>query len=635
MTNSAAWYFPAIEAGKWRGLTNPAGEHFTGDRIAGAIRETLQNSLDAPLEGSDVVTVKFTEIEVDLSSFDGSQLSQHIEACLNEHNIQKDPEAFSELQRAKKILEPSSVEPSSVRCLSIVDEGTTGLCETENGDKFQALVESECLVEKDDHSGGSFGIGKNAALQLSEIFTVIYSTRYLGSERLGRVEKCTGVAELSTHSMPDDDLKIAKDKCGFWRRSAHEPLFGNEIPDIFRLDKTGTGVFIMGFNPYCKEEEWVNNVVRAVIDNYFAAIHEKKLIVEIHALPDSQITINHESIGIQFEKFSQNSQSHMFYKAIRDKKITDFKTEFDKLGKIDLYLDIEEGPRTVGYVNRNGMLITASRDINTNPFRPRKAFPRDYTAVVVPLSDEGDKWIRGMENPAHNQICPQKIKDVNNSEAAKSILKNVRDSISQFIQESMQFDISATDNLNELASFFPEEFGEEQGGNGLETGIERLHLNVKPYEFKPPSPPRYSEPDNNPENPVIPPEPGPEPPGPPQPTPPLPPRPPRPGKKIKRSIDNQRVVKTSHNEIIVYFDIQLVDINKVRFSLHPRGYEATREYPLQIAEICNDGSGFAGTIDGNCIVLKPQQSTSRIKLILRTTDSISSSAFSLVEDLQQ
>lgn len=631
MTNSAAWYFPAIKAGKQRALTNPAGEHFSGDRIAGTVRETLQNSLDAPHEGSDVVTVKFTEIPVDLNNFGGSQLSQHIEACLSEHRIQKDLEAFSELQRAKEIL-----QTSSIRCLSIIDEGTTGLCETGDGDKFQALVESEGFVEKDYHAGGSFGIGKNAALQLSEIFTVIYSTRYLGSERLGRVEKCTGVAELSTHSMPGDDTKTSREKSGFWRRPAHEPLFGNEIPDIFRLDKTGTGVFIMGFNPYCKEEEWVNNVVRAVIDNYFAAIHEKKLIVEIHALPDSQIIINHESIGIQFEKFSQNSQSHMFYKTIRDKKITDFNTEFDKLGKIDLYLDIEEGPRTVGYVNRNGMLITASRDINTNPFRPRKAFPRDYTAVVVPLSDEGDKWIRSMENPAHNQICPQKIKDVNNSEAAKSILKNVRSSISQFIQESMQFDISATDNLNELASFFPEEFGEELGEDGLEAGIGRLHLNVKPYEFKPPSPPRYSEQDNDPENPVIPPEPNPEPPGPPQPTPPLPdPRPPHPGKKIKRNIDNQRVIKTSHNRIIVYLDIQLVDINKVRFSLHPRGYEATREYPLQIAEICNDGNGFSGTIDGNCVVLEPQQSTSRVKLILRTTDSISSSAFSLVEDLQQ
>ena len=538
--------------------------------------------------------------------------------------------ALSELQRAKEIL-----QSSSVRCLSIVDKGTTGLCETEDGDKFQALVESEGLVEKDNHSGGSFGIGKNAALQLSEIFTVIYSTRYLGSGSLGRTEKCTGVAELATHSMSSDDQKISREKCGFWRKPTHEPLTGREIPDIFRLNDTGTGVFILGFNPYCKEEEWINNVVKAVIDNYFAAIHGKKLIVEIHALPDSQITINHESIGIQFEKFSQNSQSHMFYKTIRDKKVANFNTEFDKLGKIDLYLDIEEGPRTVGYVNRNGMLITASRDVNTNPFRPRKAFPRDYTAVVVPLSDEGDRWIRGMENPAHNQICPQKIKDVNNSESAKSILKNVRDNISKFIQESMQFNISATDNLNELASFFPEEFEGEQGENRLNGEIENSILNVKPYQFKPPSPPHYSEQDDDLENPVIPPEPNPIDPVPPPPVPPFPNPQPRPGKKIKRNINNQRVIKTSHDKVIVYFDIKPVSKNKIRFSLHPRGYEATREHPLQIAEICNEGSGFSGAIEGNCIVLVPQDDTNRIQLVLRTTNSIPFSAFSLVEDLQK
>lgn len=155
MSNGAEWYFPVTEHGKWRGLTNPAGEHFTGDRIAGSVRETLQNSLDSPDEGSSIVTVKISEIAVDLDCFGGKELCKHFESCLKEESVINHEDSSYDLKTAVQTL-----KNSSIRCLAIVDEGTTGLCKTKDGDKWEALVNSGGVVLKDDHSGGSFGIGK-------------------------------------------------------------------------------------------------------------------------------------------------------------------------------------------------------------------------------------------------------------------------------------------------------------------------------------------------------------------------------------------------------------------------------------------------------------------------------------------
>ena len=68
---------------------------------------------------------------------------------------------------------------------------------------------------------------------------------------------------------------------GFYRSDSMEPLVGREdIPDEFRLhDAAGAGIFILGFNPH--SADWVTDVQRAVCENFFMAIHNRRLSVEI------------------------------------------------------------------------------------------------------------------------------------------------------------------------------------------------------------------------------------------------------------------------------------------------------------------------------------------------------------------
>ena len=125
--------------------------------------------------------------------------------------------------------------------------------------------------------GGSNGIGKNAVLNVSDLHTVFYSTRYVAGRR-GRVEKFQGKAILMDHPDPENQ-KHNVQHVGFFSLPEGKPILTTQIPDFFRLPEVGTGVFAMGFNP--KSANWVDEVTEAVIENFFYAVHHKKLVARI------------------------------------------------------------------------------------------------------------------------------------------------------------------------------------------------------------------------------------------------------------------------------------------------------------------------------------------------------------------
>ena len=82
-----------------------------------------------------------------------------------------------------------------IPCLKVQDTGTVGL----NSARWKALVVQEGAVSKGGGApGGSYGIGKNATLNVSDLQTVFYSTR-LVEGRKGLVTKLQGKATLTGH----------------------------------------------------------------------------------------------------------------------------------------------------------------------------------------------------------------------------------------------------------------------------------------------------------------------------------------------------------------------------------------------------------------------------------------------------
>lgn len=435
-----------------------ASAHFRDDPIRKLVREALQNSLDAKEPGlASPVEVNIGETQVDANLIGAAELRQHLTSCRNRAKEAGHPKVQVIYDRALQTL-----STEQIRCLQIVDSGTRGL----QGNSWDALVTQEGSVAKTGEApGGSNGIGKNAALNVSDLRTVFYSTRY-SAAREGRVEKLQGKATLMSHPHPVSGESLQH--IGFFTMPDGQPVYTREIPDFFKLGDVGAGVFVMGFNP--RSAEWVKEVTAAVIDNFFYAIHHKKLVVKVAAPGADSVVVNHETLDWLFERHSQDKsvEAYYYYKAIRDRKPVDTDA-IGKIGSLRVFLALGSGPRRIAYINRNGMLITDSREQKINPVAPRgrNLWP-DFAAVVTPTTVAGDEWVRHTENPSHDAMSPWQLADDKERRAADRVFKEARDTISKIIDDAAQVEkYGDTSNLMELAELFPDEFDPSAPGNAV------------------------------------------------------------------------------------------------------------------------------------------------------------------------
>ena len=459
-TASAKWHFPTRNGGI-DFIQDASSAHFSDEPIPKLVREVLQNSLDAKESGIyEPVVVKFRSNRIDRRLIGAAQLYKHLTACLNRAKSEHyTPTLIRFYENACKALKSDTVS-----CLSIIDSQTTGLSDS----KWNALVVQEGSVRKSSVGapGGSYGIGKNAALNVSDIHTVFYSTRYVNG-REGRVEKMQGKATLMSHPNPENEDEDVQ-HIGFYTAQNGEPLLTTKIPDFFKLNEPGAGVFIMGFNP--RSSNWMKDVACAVIENFFDAVHKKNLIVEISPENAESVTVNHETIDQLFQDlFSKTPDAFYYYKAIRDAEVMPT-PDIDKAGVLNAQVLIGSGPRRTAYINRNGMLITASREQKTNPIAPiGKSLWPDYAAVVTPATDKGDAWIRSMENPSHDSISSDQLLEAKEKRQANKTFTDVRKELREIIDKKADIaKYGDTSNLDELQRYFPELDPNAEGNRKLE-----------------------------------------------------------------------------------------------------------------------------------------------------------------------
>lgn len=456
----ANWHFPPNAGGEYYTYAGDgATAHFQAGRIRHVVRELIQNSLDAQDPGFPRVEVSIVEMSLPTHVFGGDVLASHLRECYEEA-------VSGEFTNSGSALEPlmrgiDLLKNDHVRCLAFFDTGTRGLSER----YWKALVQSQGAVMKEGGfaHGGSFGIGKNAAFTISDLTSVVYSTRYLNG-REGRVEKMQGKARLMTHPSPgstgNSDSPHGKhyvQSVGFYCKADYSPLVGREIPEIFRLqESSGTGIFILGFNPHT--DQWQREAEREVAENYFDAIRRKKLIVTISALNTGQNTIDHENIASILRQSEESASHYAFYRTISQEDARHVVEVVGPLGELSVYLDSRVGPRGLAYINRNGMLVTASSDLAVNPFAIRnRTLWTDYAAVVIPNSDDGDRWIRTMENPAHNAIQVEQLGDEHKRREAKEIFRKVRVAVRSLIDQGTdRVSSDAAENAMEMARYFAE-----------------------------------------------------------------------------------------------------------------------------------------------------------------------------------
>ena len=440
---SAVWRF-ASRNGGIDFVSDPSSTHFSDAPIPKLVREMVQNSLDAKDDGfDDPVVVEFSEMSIIPILIGGESLEPHIAACFDRAASDGRAGAMAVYKRALE-----TVRQRHIRCLKVQDTGTVALDDT----RWNALVTQEGAVSKLGAApGGSYGIGKNAALNVSDLQTVFYSTRYVAG-RKGRVERMQGKATLMGHEAPDDsgdDLQ----HIGFYEKPNGSPLEGREIPEFFRLGETGTGVFVMGFNP--RSGNWASEVTAAVIANYFSAIAARKLVVKIAKAGESEPSteIDHQTIDSLFGRQRRPSDANFYYRAFRD--VEPMHTDhLGLLGPLSVSVLIEDAaPRRVALVNRNGMLIADTKDIRINPISPRaRGVWPDFAVVVAPATEQGDNWLRSMENPSHDSLSTAHLPTERERKNADELFKRAREAVAAIIEEKAALhDYEEVSNLEELA----------------------------------------------------------------------------------------------------------------------------------------------------------------------------------------
>ncbi len=390
------WYFSDQPNGQEVGPNNAMEQSFRNHPYASLVRESIQNSLDAVLDKSEPVVVKFSFMEmqgVDYPEF--FELQHHIKGCIDYFPNNKNAKAT--YGPMCKLFEGNKYR-DHLGFIRVSDYNTKGMTYEEgNTDTpFYAFVRSAGVTVKDsDSAGGSFGFGKAAYYLLSPINTIIVSTCTEDYKKYFE-----GAASLCTHTYKG----TKKMAFGYYDDNNGKPItYEENIPAKFRRTEPGTDINILGFDISDKEEASAE-MIEAVLRNFWMAIYNGKLVVEI----DDDVEIRQDNIAELMESYFEDTDDttrktgyynpRPYFDAVRLTNTSDkyvfFEDNLPLLGHVCLYLFKKKGAiDKVAYIRSLQMLVYSKRT-RTN---------YGLYGVFYCDSEKGNDLLRNMENPAHDE----------------------------------------------------------------------------------------------------------------------------------------------------------------------------------------------------------------------------------------
>ena len=391
----AGWYFPPLLGGARQGYADNNIEGFKGSKLLeNFAREMIQNSLDAHLSNSDApVKVVIELLEFDTKQYDVfSQFSECISGCHKYWGNHMDDNLRRFVDGATK-----AINKPKIPVLVVSDYNTTGLdgCRSRNLDSpWEAATGSNGLSAKRDRcSGGSYGIGSKAAYAVSSMRTVFYNTLTCKNEAA-----FTGVCHFVTHLNKDGKptqgtgrYQVSDDKNERW-----EPVFPEDpclFRDNFARTECGTDVIVVGFDQL---SGWMSNVMRAVIKNFFVAINECRLVVE---LKDSgkHVVIDVATMPRLFDEFDECSEmikTAQFYKALTNpncKKTTQIIEPDD----LEVYISSDCSLKCTAIAKLRNTRMLVSRET--------KRTAKKYSVVVIARGEKLSELLKLTESPLHDK----------------------------------------------------------------------------------------------------------------------------------------------------------------------------------------------------------------------------------------
>ena len=471
------WDFPLLGTGNESGNNIAAITMFKGAGIMdGLAREVCQNSLDAKDKdlGDAPVKVKFEIISIHKSAYQVfSEYEKYVDQSIEywKHSPLHTPEIKEFLEHVKDAL---SVEEIPVLVMS--DYNTVGLNGVNAQDNEQSfwnlLVNTEGIsIKQDDHSAGSFGIGKNAPFAYSALNLVFYNTL---AKDGGRAFE--GVTRLVTTQKEYKGTLRKTQPIGKYLYLKDEytgrPILPEDNCNIanieaFKRTEVGTDVAIVGFKQG-DYPNWEKDIAVAILKNFILAIKDGKLDVIIKS-PKVDYRINQENIEeLLYQKFSDADElkyTRQIFETIQHGTKTD--TKIAEPDDLTIYIKEDETYQpAVSRFRSTGMLINTTSE----------GLP--HFSVVVIVNDVGNmelsKVLRKAEPPQHTEWKAKNITDnrpLHN--LAARYIRNINKEVKKNLEKFENTDITGRMDAG-IGNYLPDisrTDGTTEGNDGLKKDV--------------------------------------------------------------------------------------------------------------------------------------------------------------------
>ena len=427
------WTFDA-ETGEEQGPGDALGQNFKQRPYASLLREAVQNSLDVPANPKTpvIVTFSFGKMrEKDFPNF--FDIRKHLEGCAEYWHRKPDI-----VKQYKEMLSCFSSDfNTELSYLKVSDRNTVGMDyrANDNTTPFYAFVRAAKVSNKSgEGSGGSYGYGKAAYLQLSPINTLIISTMTTEGKLFFE-----GKSVLCTHLFNGEK----KTSVGYYDDNNGQSPVSNieKIPSRFARTEPGTDFYILGFAPEEKTEA-IHDMIEEAARSFFAAIHRQKLVIEFKIDKDNTLVLDHESLpDIMTEHFPEEKDIAAQFRALNPRPYYEAITKEDDgrhyihftdiiepLGRVHLYVKREKGVADkILYMRSPLMSIYANRPSSSLGFY----------GVFICDDLRGNKLLQKLENSSHTQWDTSNWRDVLTTRA-NPLGKTAKDAVKKFCEDCMQ-----------------------------------------------------------------------------------------------------------------------------------------------------------------------------------------------------
>lgn len=459
-------------SGSNTGFTPVGMASFADLRSTAVVRELVQNSLDAARGGRAIV--RFRTAREKTKAIPGIRAYESAFRAAIKHQRKLTGGTLSD--QAQMVVD--TIERALARkeqnILFVSDNGI-GL----NKARMTALVADGISLQEGSGANGAFGNGHSVPIPASDLRYVLYGGVTESGHKIS-----SGLAVLASHRLSKEALNsghglltlsgkrdLATGKHDFARGPTVPAILAPELRRIQKEDRHGAVVALLSFNNFRKDESLWSMVSKAVACNFFAAIHDRDLIVRVEEQsPEGKTRVRKlraENLHRVLEEHGEEKRSRSFlsgsralqaYRALSGGAAHEVHTE---RGTVQVCLLMDTSGTTRIHLCRNGMWITSTLPGFQNHFASRRPF-QALVLVDAKTGGEFHNLVRKAEGPLHDSLTPRRLLP-DDRRALREALGQVRDFLKTEVPEVGAESFRADD-------FLALDFGEDRDGGGGASG---------------------------------------------------------------------------------------------------------------------------------------------------------------------